>query len=690
MPGIPAAAAAAPDTGPSSGTRRSPVFLWGGGAQELLLSSSSSAAEDRGDSSVTWRRASWAAPTPAQRRLAHDTAHAYANLKRTLAAAASSSFSSDEPRRRAAAVKEYARAVGDALGAAPEPQVLPSEDEDNQQKEEKDEEAEKGDEELGRLRAAWELLRICFLTDYVCDDTRSYGLAETLLTWIRRNHAALLGEGGGTCATLLREVRPWLHASQAPEEHEVYWRCFAALVAQGWIDQALELLKFHSSHVHERRFTNPVARAQLEAVEGVSLLLERMPRASGDPAQQQAFNYARAQWLAECRKLLHDEYNTVAWDACNAATARGLRTALRVMLGEDHTAEDLAKGWLERLSVKLKHVKPHARGLSEARVLAGECARAVIEEGSEEALSHPLDALVAAALARDVSATVSACSQALGAWGLPHVVPMLPPLERDTVAPLEETYVTNYALSLFAHAATWQLGAQYLALAGSEQCTHILAAALERVAVQNPDDDLLAMKVLHVARQSELQSVVKSVSLGVGTRKWQRGMRGDAIGWLRAAHATHHLASVARTLATDGNVADISTLLDDIDGNDDDTIDPLRQLQLQHRLRSAMQSGSPAAVALLLDVVRSQASADTRVRVLFEAIPLLEGERGVLDLKQVGELVASVHGAEREMMKMGPDGKRSGESGERARAQVQAVRLTLARAHARAFLSQGS
>jgi len=697
-------------------------FSWGTGDELRLCDVHSPQSAGPQHAPSTSHALQWGSPGVTQRRVAYDSLHLFQELqhiRRTVPEAETEWWPQ---------VLDYSRAVSAVLGRVHDPMKPEAVG------------LEEEEEELGLQRAIWELIEFFYV-----DRTETNGIAtEDLVQWLQRNAGALQLHN---CTLAVQQLLPSLHSQPSPEHDPQYWQCMLTLVALGWTRAAIDLLRMHSAwghHAHGRGGAASAAEPQIRVLEALAVLLENAPRMKRatlpDPTGGKAYTstaqflHHRKGWLEQCSALLED---AGLWDACAAEgghTAEGAQRVLHALVGNEAVLEEATESWVELLAAELLHKYPALKKQRELRPLVERCMER--KRGGEGLL----DQLVLSIMDEDVQEVARVCSNHFGNWMMAHVMellalagqgaasqlarPLPPSLGGDQV----EFYRLEYVSSLMPHALTWRVAASYLAWCPAHGAT-VLEQLISRLPVHM--DSRLAFKALHVCEQHGMHAAAASVCRVMGMDAWRRRHVVSAIKWLQRAHDDRRLTSMARQLE-EGVVRGLATrgLGEEDEGGDLDQLELLLEslggvlrsggalefIQQCRRLRKELARVGELKVQLSrfggqatedeVDTVEeelAQASAAARgavmsllcaptaprhfwATILFQAVPLLEGTRLVFSAVETQELISRLqemstsHRAEYLSF--------AGDKMLTAEAQLQVVRLALARNLSRAFVEE--
>ncbi|KAK9803644.1 hypothetical protein WJX72_007957 [[Myrmecia] bisecta] len=652
---------------------------WGRGS-ELLLADVSTGPPGQ---PVTSSLITWGFPSGMRRRLVYDSLPLYKALhtKQLQAQQRGQALPADT-------VAEYVRTIGAIVAT-----------DDARQASVENEEADSEAGELLQESALWDLLRIFF-----AEAPNNHGLVtEELMQWAHRHNSVLSGSVSlaASLATLLDQISS--SASTPPEQLPGYWSTLHRLVANGWLEQAMELLGLHSvwTQAYAAR-QDPNTTAVLQVLESAGTeLLRRMPRFR--PAGQEGlgqsfqslpdFERQRQAWKRVCQTILSQEQHI--WSACAAAspkTAAGLRQLVAILGGDEDSVRHSVRGWLELLVGQLLHVYPLLKPQADLSVLVD---RSIQQAGPPATpFGQMLAQVLKAAADVDIQGLVQLSSRMCSAWFMAHVGDLLllhPAAKAVLKRPLPhnggdqlEFFTLEYASSLAPYPATWHLAAEYLAW-----CPSHGAGAMETLIARLPltlADERLALRLLRLCQLYSIPGGVGSVCRAMGVIFMQAGRLAAALAWLMRSDDEGLLREAVQPLldaitlsladlesqdkdGVMGELSDLEGLLGTLStlGPDQDSsarLDALRRQQgvmpllrnllVLHQSMDALYGGQPtstdaqqqaqqSAGAAVLGIMRnSAASPQLRLQVLFHIIPLLERAPPSFLHEEVQELLLRV------------------------------------------------
>lgn len=424
-----------------------------------------------------------------------------------------------------------------------------------------------GDEliqELSADRTVWELLQIIVGS---ADDTRA--LTEELGAWLRRNLAALQGQGAAWQDP--DQLCERLEASSVPAQSSPdFWPAVLKAAALGWTDDALQLIGLHPAWLNQHAtLHDPIIVAQLSILEPALLLLRTMPRWGQDSslATWAHLQSRRQQWQTAIVQLTQ---NAGLWEAAaqaDADTMHGIRTMLDILLGSPDAVREATSTWLERLLAFMHHVYPGLLLEGQFGMLVDQCYESLPPASGTLELAF---ALLQAASEGDLHTIVNRCSNAVGDWFMCHVLDLLalhpagPALLEQSLpgtgSTVGEFYTLQYAAALASTPSMWSVAAQYLAWCPQHGAA-AMRSLLERVPLSPAGslvpDEKLARHVLHYARLHDLPEAANSICRTAGAGLLAAGHTAAALPWLWQADGSAALHQVAAQLQAKSQDLDV-------------------------------------------------------------------------------------------------------------------------------------
>jgi hypothetical protein len=650
-----------------------------------------------------------------QRRVAHDVLPLFVSLQARLAAAPPEEWWQHvlPYSRQVSAVlcagAEAARFGGGASAFASASGLLPP--------------ADGARDTLALNRAAWELLSACFVEQG--RDGRS--VAQSLVAWLARNADAAT-DSDACAGPVLRRVVAAAASAARPEEVPGFWAAAAQATALGDYGAAASLLSLHSVWA-DWRLGKPSAAPLVDVLDAAKALLTAEARAPpGTPAAQLA---AWRQRQAADLLGAGEVWARVA----GSATGEGVRTLLRALAGDEPVLYAACANWIELTAALLQHVHVGAHAPRELmRVADAARARkppaptpAPTPTGAQPRRAPLLDSLLPAALARDAATCVLLCSERLDVWFCAHAADLMAASGSEARALLCEPqqggaeghavgrtimqrYRLEYAAAASSCAGMTHVAAAYCASAGTHGAA-ALRQLLARAAAPG-DDDTRRTQLLAVAWRHGMHEEARQLCVAAGVAAEAAGEHAAAAAWLaRAGDAAGLDRLAARKLPPQpwrapepdrGALALLDAACAEGDASrEEEGEGALAYLNGMRRMREHTAAaqlagqeaahdpvGAAAAVAeqegAAAGVLRALLSADAVPRsrwpaLLFAAVPLLEALHGATRLEGgLGELLCARLAELHAHAWGGADAWTAPHDGH-ARAQLEAVRLALAR-----------
>ncbi|UPR01151.1 nuclear pore complex protein Nup85 [Chloropicon primus] len=430
-----------------------------------------------------------------------------------------------------ASVLEYSERVSQVLGRQDDlrvPREVPANEEDMW---------------IAVRRIVWELLEIF----YVRPSASLSAQIQDFLGWLQRNSQVVIGLDRKHASDVipLETMLRGIYECELPEEEEQYWASVELLVLLGFNEAAIDLLGIHSAWTRWQNRDTAV-RAQFEILESLITILQKMPRLAGSNSASLGvkvfnnvsdYNLYKSKWSLACRQLLQNE---VLWQECSessARTAKGAKTVLNGLLGQETALRDGTRAWSELLCAQLLHRYPTIESLSELSSLTEYC----MERCSKD--SEVTVDILLAILNDNVQEVISLSSQTLGPWFMAHAPELILARPgqrelREVLTPIQgrqgnqfEFFVLDFAEALMTNPSMWQTVCEYLAW-----CPTCGETALQTFLSHLPltiQDDKAALLAMQIANKHGLPAVAAQISRSVGLHSWSKGQRARALFWLR-------------------------------------------------------------------------------------------------------------------------------------------------------------
>ena len=197
----------------------------------------------------------------------------------------------------------------------------------------------------------WELATITFVT-------KAALVTDALVPWWQLHLCD---------RSLTNDILPSLENMKHPEHHAQYWPTMRKLVAHGFPELALRLLKQHSTLRAGDRATDKDVMWPL--LDGLETLLEYMPRLSDssvtepqiddrpDPSEHallRAFKRNHQTWSSDMRRLQHDAESA----AQSSREAEQVASMARLLCGDSTEIDAVCDQWHGKLIATLLYQQP--------------------------------------------------------------------------------------------------------------------------------------------------------------------------------------------------------------------------------------------------------------------------------------------------------------------------------------------
>ena len=399
----------------------------------------------------------------------------------------------------------------------------------------------------------------------------------------------------------------------SPSNHPKYWDCIFALVLQGQITEARDLLKLH-----------PQYQTQVyDAFSSLDELLRKMPtfqHALGQSVSE--FDMKWHFWHDECRKrLMNGDFDTKPQ----------LKTIGNILCGDEETIGELrhlCENWYQMLISYLFYRHPTINAYD-----MHFHSKACIELCGGFADFGSLDNILLAAFKFDISQVIRECCNHLSSWWLPahlcdllNYCQLLPDSTAESNGNLRECLIVEYASSLSQLDFYWLVVADYLAYCGP-QSEHYLPLFVQRIPLTS---EKKASKVLKLCRDHGFYSEAQSVCRQMCRRALQYNRLGTALSWSIEANDSSCAMYVANKLLEEYSATGHFANIDLIDYLGPSVLLSERLTFLVkyrdfHKLY-AQEKFSDAAKLLFNLIVNAKAPLEFRPSLFLDCLPLLERE----------------------------------------------------------------
>ena len=463
---------------------------------------------------------------------------------------------------------------------------------------------------LYKLELLWHLVEILYL-----GNTPGGLVLPHLLHWVGLHFPG--------CEERARSVLS--QASEEPEQHAEYWEAVTRFVLQGRLDQARNLLKLHTEFS-----TDPFL--------SLDELLRKMPVCSATTSVAD-FEFRWRHWQVEVVARIQEG---------DFAAFPELAHIAGLLAGEEarlEAAQAECEAWYEWMVAVVLYTRPAVRGYD----LAVYGQQAVDKFGGLSGMTT-LDSVLLATLEGDIPQVIrELCLSLDNFWYSAHLLDLLhhtggrPGGWREGGegggAGLREFLLLEYATCLCSHNSLWQAGLLYL-----DQCPvqgrQRAELLLERVALTS---ERKANKVVMMAAERGLNSVVTSTCKVMGMKALQGGNIGSAMAWaLQSGDAKFTTFLADKLLEEYANSGTFSStdLLDNLGASIvvSDRLTFLGKYREFHRLVADSQFSQ--AASLLHSLLWSKlAPKYFWVTLLIDAIPFLTADTVLFSSHQTYELV---------------------------------------------------
>jgi len=381
-----------------------------------------------------------------------------------------------------------------------------------------DEESKLLSELLYKLELVWQLAEVLFI------QRSANGIVlPNLLQWIslhfpqceERAKNVLNGGGSGSEDNEMEDDKM--------ETHPDFWDSITLFVLQGKVEHARTLLRLHSE-----MGTDPLI--------SLDELLKKMPVYDANSTVAK-FEIGWRRWQTEVVARI---------DEGDFATDRNLGDVAKILSGSESafggdgtsSPQNICETWYEWMVGKLLYTNPTVKYFD----LALYAEEAIAKFGGLSSMTA-LDSVVLAAFQNDVPLVINElCSTLDNFWFPAHLMDLLYHATLTETAAvvaaaegcggevngaLREFLLLDYATCLMSHNSLWQVGVVYL-----DNCPvqgrHRLELLLERMPLTSQKK---AEKVVALASERGMSTVVTSTCRVMGSRALRRGRVGTAMAW---------------------------------------------------------------------------------------------------------------------------------------------------------------
>lgn len=344
------------------------------------------------------------------------------------------------------------------------------------------------------LEVIWNLCEILLL-----DINQTGTLIIQLKNWIKMHFDDL----GNESKEILKSLENGCYRFNEGDTEDIYWNLVIRLVLRGELKRAIQLLRCH--HEFDRN----------DQIRLVADMLDTMPLSNQYIVHE--FCNKWTNWSACCKR----ERETGQFDSNPA-----LLSIVRLLSQDLDVFEQLASNcdtWYQLMVAYLMYTDPCIKGTD----LSELCRRSISIfkknwsrlDQVEDQSSAEFDEIIIAAFEYDLLQVIACCCSYLDDnwWFVTHFVDLLhcsnqlrihEILESDK---LRETFLRDYAATLFDDDQLWPIGVSYL-----DSCSrtgiNFLETLLSRVSL-DINDESRAYQLISIAGKRNLTSLVKSICL---------------------------------------------------------------------------------------------------------------------------------------------------------------------------------
>lgn len=454
----------------------------------------------------------------------------------------------------------------------------------------------------------------------------------------------------------------------APHEHPDYWNTVIQFVLHGKMDEGRSLLKAHQN-------------SNREDFRSIDELLRKMPMfVSKVGITLTEFRMRWQHWQDECKRRL---------ERSDFSAESNLEAICKILCGDMETLMNkdcsyLCSTWYIHLISVLLYTEPCITASD-----VGKLARVYSSNlNGDEPLTR-LDSIVLAAMDLDIMKVIKeCCTYEDGWWFVTHMNDLLfrkGHLTGEVVSHpicLQEFLIVGYADSLMTHRSLWQIGVDYL-----DQCVEVgkqyLELYLERIPL---DTEAKARKILHISRQRDMESLVKSVCKVMTVKAIQNGMLGTALKWVLESKDVQFATDLAERWIKEysetgkfecfeilSNLGFCMLVSDKLT-----FVAKYCEFHKLYREREFKQAASLLVSLLSSGLVPK----GFQMVMLYDALPLLEAAEPVFTMEETSQLMACLESIAASCMK--------NEKMETFQKKERMIRLALARNLARSFIHENS
>ncbi|CAN4076662.1 unnamed protein product [Withania somnifera] len=387
------------------------------------------------------------------------------------------------------------------------------------------------------LKAAWELLEIFYI------DKQSHSwIPERLLDWLA-DYNSLFSGTRPTIHSKLVDFQQELVRVQAVEEDPSYWDAMSSVLAVGWLETVVKLLRLHGSYQFDQLSSRETENGLVEAV---AVLISKMPRMRPSLREDNLgecyktkpdFMKAWEKWRTQISKLDCSSY----WLQCDhRQTREGLKNLIQIKLGNPTVLSNATFNWMELFISHFLYIRPFTAGLESMHNSAQKCMQL-----KPVSSPHELFGLILGILGENTEVVLAECSRSFGPWMMVHAVELLTAGSTNAeILFIEEMHRLVYAQVLSSHALTWQIAPIYLT-----SCIKQGFELLENLLYKQPvQDSQILLKSIEICRLYGLDTISSYIMRIAGVHHWKRGRKGSGVFWLQQARDEFRLSRIAKQL----------------------------------------------------------------------------------------------------------------------------------------------
>nr|CAB3264518.1 nuclear pore complex protein Nup85-like [Phallusia mammillata] len=415
-----------------------------------------------------------------------------------------------------------------------------------------------------------------------------------------------------------------------PASHPSYWDAVYALVLQGRVSEARDMLKLH-----------PHYQTQVyDSFSSIDELLRKMPLFSFYQGQSTAeFEMKWRHWQDECLKRLHDgDFDTVI----------ELKTICKILCGDEevfHQLSELSGSWYRILITYLLYTNPTIN-LYDLHYHSKLC---IDMYGGHTELSA-LDNILLAAFKFDVSQVIRECCIHLSNWWLPthltdliYYSELIPNYSSENSSDLRDFLLVQYANAMSGVESLWDVVASYLASCSTES-NHYLALYVQRIPLSS---EKKVAKILRLCEKYQLTTEAQSICKQMAMKALTNKRLGNALLWCIKSNDSSFAMYIADQMLTEYAQTGTFSNIDVIDYLGptilmSERLTFLGKYRDFHRLHG--EEKFEEAGRLLLNLLVSRiAPMELWLSLLMDALPLLDKDKIIYGVEETSSLLACLN-----------------------------------------------